>query len=54
MFTVKITSTDSFPSTKVFMFHAAAVRCFNANKGEGFNVVLLDAEDVLLEGSKTF
>jgi len=55
MFTVKITALNSIASTsKSFSSADRAYRCYNANKGEGVNVILLDASGNLMEGSKTF
>jgi len=57
MFTVKITALTAIVSTstsKSFSSADRARRCYNANKGEGVNVILLDASGNLMEGSKTF
>ena len=55
MFTVKIDTTNSLTSSKkYFSSIERAYRCYNANKGEGVNVLLLDASNTLIEGSKTY
>ena len=53
MFTVIIDS--AFNSTsKMFVGINDAIRYYNANKGEGFNVQLLAPNGDLLEASKTW
>jgi len=54
MFTVKTSTPDGFDFNKSFLLLKDALRCYNANKGEGVNAILLGVKGELIEGSKTF
>lgn len=55
MFTVLIDSQQAFaPISKSFVSVDDAVRCYNANKGEGINLQLIAPNGDVLESCKTW